>query len=77
MATKYNINRELMAQTKQYLTAHRLNHVGSVTPLIDAVKELGELSDFDKSRYFRAAKQLGYSVMQSNGVYYERGVRIW
>lgn len=77
MATRYNINRELMKQTKQYLTVHRLNNTGSITPLIDAVKELGELSDFDKSRYFRAAKQLGYSVMQSDGVYYERGVRIW
>ena len=66
-----------MNHTKQYLIAHHAKNVRSLTPLIDAVKELGELSDFDKSRYFRAAKQLGYSVMQSDGIYYECGVRIW
>lgn len=66
-----------MRQTKQYLIDKRLQDSNSLTPFADAMRELGELSDFDKSRYFRAAKKLGYSVMQSNGIYYESGVRIW
>lgn len=73
------MTQKLIDQTKDYLVKYKEMHPNSLTPMRDAAEATGakHLSDFDKNRFYRAAKQLGYCVMVERDSYYESGIKVW
>ena len=69
----------LIEQTKRYLQEYRNAHPRCKMLMKEAfyAQENAVVDDVEKSRFFRAARQLGLNVMQSRGHYYENGILIW
>lgn len=77
MAAKIYIGAGVLKQTKELLERFKENNPSSTTPMADAFRLYGCDGDYDRSRYFRAARQLGWNVVRQGGAYFENGFHVW
>lgn len=80
------VNTHAVKATAEWLREYRNDHGQSKTPMADAFmaeaqmqEERGVKVNFTEltTRYYRAAKRLGWKVTRSKGILYENGVAVW
>lgn len=77
MKKKYQyVNSTLIKATKGVLAAYAEEHPEDETPLINCCK-MHKVDKSDRMRFVRAAQQLGWSVIRTNGKVYDNGRFAW
>ncbi len=80
METKMNnrgyINPAVVKATAERLTEYKKKHRDSKTPMAD-YWTVAAIKPEDRARFVRAAQQLGWNVVRSQGNVYENGVLVW